>query len=302
MKKRASQINAKVVADALKEAEKKLEKPSSTERPLYVKVKPADIKIRLELFQPRRFSAGLRDVDPKHVKDLAIRIARKGDLDPILVIKLAGSWVIVDGHHRLAAYLSLKRKTAIKCEWFTGSVREAMDESLRRNELINLPISHGDKQEEAWRRTLNGWGSKSEVVQLTGVSEGIVAMMRRIVNQHRTQETPSGKELRHKLGPSLSTYSWSRVRAEWVGLTPGEWSLEEAAAKLARNLSKRMTNTLSENPAVTARALWIYDREMYPALISALQKHMKEQKEEERDLEDQAAYERIGRGSRRLGQ
>ncbi|MCK1443402.1 ParB-like nuclease domain-containing protein [Bradyrhizobium sp. 48] len=281
MKKRPSQINAKVVADALREAERELEQPSSTERPLYVNVKPANITTRLELFQPRRFSAGLREVDPKHVKDLATRITRKGDLDPVLVIKLAGSWVVVDGHHRLAAYLSLKRKTAIKCEWFTGTVREAADESLRRNELIKLPISHGDKQEEAWRRTLNGWGSKSEVVQLTGVSEGIIAMMRRIVKQHRTQETPSGKELRQKLGPSLATYSWSRVRAEWVGLTPGQWSLEEAAAKLARNLSKRMTNTLSENPEVTARALWIYDPHMCSELAAALSRHVKDEQLEE---------------------
>ncbi|MCW5701755.1 MAG: ParB-like nuclease domain-containing protein, partial [Bradyrhizobium sp.] len=103
MKKRPSQINAQVVADALREAERELEQPSSTERPLYVNVMPANITTRLELFQPRRFSAGLREVDPKHVKDLATRITRKGDLNPVLVIKLGGCWVVVDGHHRLAA-------------------------------------------------------------------------------------------------------------------------------------------------------------------------------------------------------
>jgi hypothetical protein len=281
MKKRPSQINAQVVADALKDAEKELEQPSSTERPLYVNVKPANIATRLELFQPRRFSAGLREVDPKHVKDLATRIQRKGDLDPVLIIKLGGGWVVVDGHHRLAAYLSLKRKTTIKCEWFTGTVREATDESLRRNEIIKLAINHADKQEEAWRRTLNGWGSKRELIELTGVSEGIIAMMRRVVRQHRSQETPAGKQLREQLGPHLSTYSWSRVRAEWVGLTPVEWSLEEAAAKLARNLSKRMTNTLSENPEVTARALWNYDPHMCSGLVAALDRVVKQETSKE---------------------
>lgn len=281
MKNRPSQINASVVADALQEAEQELEQPTSTERPLYVNVKPADIRVRLELFQPRRFSAGLKEVDPKHVKDLETRILRKGDLDPILIIKLRG-WVVVDGHHRLEAYRRLKRKTAIKCEWFTGTVREAADESLRRNELIKLPISHSDKQEEAWRRTLNGWGSKNDVVQLTGVSEGIVAMMRRVVKQHRTQETPAGRELRQKLGPRLDTLSWSRVRMEWVGLTPSDFSLEEEAAKLARNLSKRMTNKLSENPEVTARALWLYDRNMCGDLVRALETVVKEGTAEER--------------------
>ncbi|MCW5704783.1 MAG: hypothetical protein KIT82_19640, partial [Bradyrhizobium sp.] len=161
-------------------------------------------------------------------------------------------------------------------------------------ELIKLAISHADKQEEAWRRTLNGWGSKSDLVKLTGVSEGIVSMMRRVVKQHRGQETPAGRQLREQLGPNLSTYSWSRVRAEWVGLTPTEWSLEEEAAKLARNLSKRMTNTLSKNPEVTARALWIYDPHLCSELAAALSRHVKNEQLEEAHETQLEAMRAIG--------
>ncbi|MEA2887939.1 MAG: hypothetical protein QOD11_2299, partial [Bradyrhizobium sp.] len=39
----------------------------------------------------------------------------------------------------------------------------------------------------------------------------------------------------------------------------------------------------------------LYDRDMYPKLIEALQGYLREQQETERDLEDQAAYEKIGR-------
>jgi hypothetical protein len=56
---------------------------------VYVDLKPQDIKQRLELFQPRRPGYGLRTLDTKHVTKLATRITRKGELDPVLVVKLA---------------------------------------------------------------------------------------------------------------------------------------------------------------------------------------------------------------------
>jgi hypothetical protein len=76
-----------------------------------------------------------------------------------------------------------------------------------------------------------------------------------------------------------------------LDLTPQEWDANDAAAKLARNLVMRMTTKLSENPEVTARALWLYDREMCPELIEALKRHTEREVEAERDLEEQAARE-----------
>jgi hypothetical protein len=294
-KKQPIIINARVAAEALRGAEELLEQPpKSRNAPVHVHVKPKDIQTMQELFQPRRFSAGLREVDPKHVKDLATRITRKGELDPVLVVKLTGPygsrWVCVDGHHRVAAYKSLRRTETIKCEWFAGTLREATDESLQRNEVAKLGVPQADRFEEAWRRTLNGWGSKRDVVTLTGTSDGMVAMMRRVMKYHWAQDTPKGQGLRAELGSDLRVHSWSRVRAAWVGLTPEEWSIEEEAAKLARILSNRLTNKLSQNPEVTARALWIYDPDLCGNLVGALQDHMREQAEKERE-ELKLAYE-----------
>lgn len=293
MVKRPSQINATVVAEALAMAEKELERPPSTEKvPVYVELNAATIKTRPELFQPRRFSEGLRDVDPRHVKNLRTRIDRKGELDPPLVVKIGKQWVCVDGHHRVAAYVRGEKPngTIIRCEWFSGTVREAADEGLRRNEVIKLPINQADRFEEAWRRTLNGWGSKREVVQLTGTSDGIVAMMRRVVKQHGERSTPEGRQLGDKLGTDLSSYSWSRVRAEWVGLSPAEYSIEEEAAKLARILSNRLTNKLSD-PEVTARALWIYDPDLCRGLVEALAERIQVETDNERMADEQAREE-----------
>ena len=55
---------------------------------------------------------------------------------------------------------------------------------------------------------------------------------------------------------------------------------------------RRLTDTLSRDPEVTARALWLYDRDQYPKLIEAMQQHLRSQQATERAEEDQAAYER----------
>jgi hypothetical protein len=225
-------------------------------------------------------------------------------LDPVLVVKLKNGmtrsgfeWIVVDGHHRLAAYRKLRRKEPIKCEWFVGSAREATDESLERNEKIHLRVDQGDKAEEAWKRTLLGWGSKKDVVKLTGCGEGTVAKMRRTALCHQghtsgTERTPQGEKLCGAFPKGLRHYKWSEVNRVLLDLTPREWDIDDAAAKLARNLVTRMTTKLSENPEVTARALWLYDRDLCPQLIEALQKHIGSESEAERNLEEQADYER----------
>jgi hypothetical protein len=293
---RPSQINAATAAKALAQAEKELVKPpSATEGPqwiggahtthtdgrVYVDINTQHIATRLELFQPRRFSAGLRAVDPRHVKQLKTRIDRKGELDPVLVVRLGDEWVCVDGHHRIAAYGQEKAYgTVIKCEWFRGSAREAANESLRLNEVIKLPVNQPDRFEEAWRWTVNGWGSKQEVSTLTNTSTSMVAFMRRIVKQHSEESTPHAREFRAKLGPDLSIYSWSRVQAEWVGLTPQEKDKQADAAKLARLINNKLTNLLMD-PAVTAAALWIYDRDLCVNLVGELQQLVEKALKEE---------------------
>jgi hypothetical protein len=43
---------------------------------------------------------------------------------------------------------------------------------------VKLNISQPNRSEEAWKRVLMGWGSKSQIVQLCSVSDGLVAEMR----------------------------------------------------------------------------------------------------------------------------
>jgi hypothetical protein len=306
MKPYLSKITPRDTAKALREAERQLERPEVTNGgPVYVQVSPEDIGQRLELFQPRRPGWGTRELDTKHVNNLKTRIERKGELDPVLVVKLGSAWIVVDGHHRLAAYRKLEHTNPIKCEWFAGTAREAMDAGLRRNEKTHKEVDQADKAEQAWVRTLldydgKNWStSKRGMVETTGCGEGSVAHMRRVVKWHHRhgtgkESTPMGERLCAALGFDLSVHSWNRVKEEAVGgFTPQQWNEKEAAQRLSRNLDKRMPILRSTDPEVTAQALWLYDQDMCLALVDALQRRIEKETKGEQALEDQAAYEEL---------
>lgn len=126
-------------------------------------------------------------------------------LDPITAINLGNAWVCIDGHHRLTAYKHVGWPDAIKCEWFSGSVLEAVDEAVRRNRTVKLEVPREDRQEQAWKRVLLGRGSKREIAVLCGVSETIVAMMRR-VKARAEEATKEGK----RCGGGWRDRSWKQ--------------------------------------------------------------------------------------------
>ncbi|MCK1518626.1 ParB-like nuclease domain-containing protein [Bradyrhizobium sp. 190] len=285
-KNRPLKVTARVVEAALAKAEEALVRPTGRDAP-FVDLKPSEVETRTELFQPRKFSEGLRDVDPKHVKDLGIRIGKKGELDPITVVKIGTGWVCVDGHHRLAAYVARKWTGTIRCEWFPGSATEARDAGLLKNEVAKLPMQQSDRFEEAWKRVVMQQGSKREIVRITGASDGMVALMRRVVASYRAQDLP-GQRLKKRIN-DLGAETWSSTRAAWVGLEAGEFDAQEEAAKLARILANRLTNKLSKNAEVTARALWMYD----PLLCEPLSRALISVMDEDADREAVERMERL---------
>jgi hypothetical protein len=244
---------------AMMSAEKELKRPESGKEET-IELTRAVITTRPELFQPRGFANGA--LDEGHVRKLAQRISTKGELSPPLLVKLGKKWVCVDGHHRLAAYGKQPghRFDKIKCRWFAGSVSEAVDESVRRNDVTKLEMSNGDRYEAAWQRVVLSIGSKSEIVRLTGVSDGMVAQMRRVAKAH-VRDNEFGRAFRAKL-PALAEATWGRAKSVYRNETPAQWDVREQAALLARKLRSRLEDRLSENKQVTAMALAIYDPEL----------------------------------------
>jgi hypothetical protein len=238
------------IAAELAAAERELKRPPGGKRQT-VGILPKQIKTRPELFQPRGFYTR----------------------DPPLVVKLGGDWVCVDGHHRVAAYLKQPKggwRATIACQWFAGTAREAVDESVRRNDVVKLEMRRSDQWEAAWQRVVLGWGSKKQICRLTGASDGLVAQMRRVVAAHASKDA-FGREFRKKL-PSIKDATWSLARASHLNLSPAEFDERKAAAKLARELQNRLHGKLSENKKITAMALALYDPALPEPLASELRR------------------------------
>jgi ParB-like chromosome segregation protein Spo0J len=264
----AAHNNAKALGEALGKAERQLStlgRPSDTEA--FVKLHPSEIKIRPELFQPREFLFGVRGTNPEHVKRLERAIGINGELDPVLVVKLGKTFICVDGHHRIKAYEAAKWRESIRCEWFGGTLRQAVDESMLRNGKDRLNVPPADRREQAWKRVLLEWGSKKQIKQTCGVSDGTVALMRRVFECWRDQRSKLGKEFRRSLkGHSLHETNWVQARLAYHGVEEREINDELKAVRLAKRIRARLEDLLSRDPKVTARALGLYDPKL-PELL-----------------------------------
>jgi ParB-like nuclease domain len=310
--------NAKGRQEALAKAQKKLTlegHPGPKVGDLHrVLVKPNDIGEIPEIFQPREFTLGARDHDRIHVKALEQEIRNRGELDPVLVIKLKwDGWIVAEGHHRVQAYKELGQgDQEIQCDWFYGSVQEAAIEALRRNNILKLNIKQPDRMEEAWKWVLLGWGSKTEIVKACGVGDGTVGTMRRAVRwvqlldekhkpmrpehkdfndavafRQRLQEWVKGSSTvtapKEDATPAewfdyLTTFTWGIAGRMLEGVTQREFDAEHAAMRIVKRLNGALGHMLSENPKITARALQILDPALPPQLIRTWRK--------ERDFDD----------------
>jgi hypothetical protein len=211
-------------------------------------------------------------VDTGHVKKLRKKIGYKGELDPILVIKLGEQWVCVDGHHRLAAYEQEGRDKPIKCEWFKGTVREAYDASMGRNDVAKLEVPKEDRYENAWKRVLLGFGSKKEIVKLCSVGEGTVALMRRVKARYDGNHGAGlMKKFRTELGDPLEETHWSKAHLIFLNVEEKEVDKHAEAVKLAKRLRSSVDDRLSFDPAITAKAVEIYDHDLVKPLLRQLQ-------------------------------
>jgi hypothetical protein len=134
-----------------------------------------------------------------------------------------------------------------------------------------------------------GWGSKSEVIRLTNVSDGLVGEMRRVVKAYEGHNA-FAKELQKKLPGGLAKHTWSAARNAYHNVPEAEWEPREEGAKFAKQLRNRLHNKLSDNPIVTAYALMIYDPKLPRKLMAAFGEVMKEEVGEELGSSASAAH------------
>jgi hypothetical protein len=268
--------------EALADAERRLIREGHTPT---IFLRPKQIKTMPELFQPRMFSYDGRATDEKHVKELVDGIKTDGKIEPPpLVIKLKHKgFVIVDGHHTLAAYKKVKENEQIECEWFKGTVRQAWDEAVRRNRKDKLPMHKHDKTHAAWERVLIGGWTAQQIKDATGKSVRTVRTMnkvkkaacrggkfqRALIENVTGMETEVTDDREEAALACLKRISWTRARLLYAGVDAQEATEEEKAERLARKLGGNIPDKLMLEPRVIALALKLYRSELPEQLKDA---------------------------------
>jgi hypothetical protein len=193
-----------------------------------------------DLFQPRR------GICENHVGDLRRVLVRGAELDPVVVLPVAGQWVLLDGHHRVEAYRRERGgKALISVEVFMGTPKEALMVPGRRNSKAKLPMSGAERSEEAWKHVRMGRLTIKETEQTCGVGHATVSRM--------------GKRKRELIAEGKDPWDTS-----WRALLAGRKDMDDSdreawvdaqVVKQAEKLHKAFGSSLTANVEIAAGAL-----------------------------------------------
>lgn len=176
--------------------------PARTDRPR--KVKLDEVIQCTAVFQPREMDGRAGSKSDRHVRRLVngINTSKTGDLDPVLVMPLGTRWLLIEGHHRVAAYKSVGRTKTIPVEIFGGSLDEAIAQSIGRNSKDKLPLSLNERREAAWT-LVNMWKTDedgtviykykvNDIVEMSGMSIRSVKKQREVRKVIKAMKKPNG--------------------------------------------------------------------------------------------------------------
>lgn len=211
-----------------------------------------DIRQCTAIFQPRSTEGRGGSKSERHVRALvsALRNSRKRDLEPVLVMPLGQRWQLIEGHHRVAAYMTVKRTAPIPVEIFEGTLDEAIAQSIGRNSRNKLPMSMNERREAAWSLvslpkverggTLAYQFTVAQVAELSGMSPRSVKNMRemrRFIQELRKADGSPQYPDEHI--QTLELWQAERLRAGQTTTEPQrDYDLEKAVTDYVGRLEK----------------------------------------------------------------
>lgn len=248
------------------------------------------IEVR-EVFQPRhqggisldalRVDGHIRDLI-KELRDNAV--TQKKGFDAIVVLPIAGSLFIVDGHCRNAAYRAVGWEKPVPVSSFLklkdvrlGNVVEAINYSRAANVgKAKQSLTIADRREAAWGMVLSGARYEDqaltsvEIEKQSGYSDTRVNFMRGIVHEW----LDGGSEVAEKLGDlDVWRSSWKQVteRLNADDNTPWDNTYNEEGQVDTYMEKLKPIIPLLQHPKILAKALVKGYGAIVPELISALQ-------------------------------
>ena len=212
------------------------------------------------VFQPRDMNTDVVNRD-RHIQTLitAIYNSPQNRLEPVTVWWSGQRWVLVDGHHRLAAYREVKKQGKIKrlppipVEVLEGNYLVAIAESKDRNSRDKRPMSREDKSNSAWQMVAidKPEYSKRLIARACGVSVPTVGRMRKQLSSFKEAYPDHWKEL-------ALNCSWGRAQMLEKEPSSGEELANEMVQQWARRLSKTFGTKPCNQPDIFWEALEVY--------------------------------------------
>ncbi len=249
-----------VAIDIIKaECEANQTPPPKTPRSL-----PLDaIHVEPAVFQPREIG-----LDAERVEQISEGLTG-GALDERIHVWWSGKrWIVIDGHHRHAAYKlkqeALGKSLRVPVEAHPQfSFGEAMGAAAKINSREHVTITREEKGNNAWRLVCIGEGSIAQQTEWSGASKAQISIMRKTFERLRQRRITARNMIDHG-------WDWCRKTDrgdEFREFTPEaqEAMAQEWAVKIGRALGGKAT----ECPDILARALEIISLALPASLIQS---------------------------------
>jgi len=244
--------------------------PQGTQGPQLRSVPRSSLHLAESVFQWRGGARADKREREEHIRTLATALKNQGTpLERLTVWPVADRLYVLDGHHRLAAYDTVKWMKPIPVEVFEGDLDEARLRALAGNIKDKLRMTSRQKSEVAWRITKENIGKLSAegVADATTISRRQAFVMKRVWRElnGRTDLTETQRE-------KLPTITWQQARDPATWGTAEAWDADEwidqKATELAELLrTKNVEAALTKDVEITATALYLIDGRLPERLI-----------------------------------
>jgi hypothetical protein len=190
-----------------------------------------------------------REGERAHIKELRAGLKAHGALDPILVRQVGPKFLVVDGHHRFAAYDAEMVFEPVPVTHFEGDLREAIKEAVRANAKAKLNMT--------WRTTCMAEENYSvrEIHLTCDVGTTTVSNMRAARDRINTDEMAfDGVTDR---ASTIKTWAEARKKDKGGRALSDEEKMEIAARRVkdfVKRLQKEFGPALRRNAGTTAAA------------------------------------------------
>lgn len=187
--------------EKLESLQQEWEKLPETEAKLPKRLPLRNVVLAPEVFQCRdRFNPknGVTKEGGAHVAGMVghLKGSSTADLDPVTILRVGGRSILIDGHHRLAAYKTARR-TDIPVQYFTkGGPATALLNCGAENQKTKLTMTALDRSQWAWELVKAKRYSKAEESRASGASERTIATMRSALKRMEADGEPVPEQWR----------------------------------------------------------------------------------------------------------